>query len=334
MDMDDATIKTWNSQCLIEKNITKELRIILKRCDDKKNSAGTAKRSNYHEKKRKFHCKIKDCNIGFVSSSGLQRHCKFKQRNFKYPCENCGKKVVNLIDHQIGCLGIAEGTFHCSFQDCKSIFFTRTNLKRHTKFVHEKLRLTCRNCGKQFAQLKSHLDACESVGDKKYRCTIKNCQSSFITKSRLYFHVVSVHTDPVKCPHEDCNVYMKPRSLKRHIEFYHDRSESLRCKKCGKRFQNIKLHLDHCLSDGVKKFHCQIGDCTAKFVTQFYLKNHVRSKHDAGIIKCPHKNCNKYLKKRSLIPHLKYIHEGLQSTCKICGKTVKRLASHNRFCHR
>lgn len=283
------------------------------------------------QKHQKYHCPVEGCEKFFFTKTGLIKHQKFTHENFKSTCKNCGKEVLHLKYHLWRCLNNIEKKIFCSVQNCKSFFLSRAHLKRREKIVHEKFKYTCSNCGKKVGWLSKHLNRCLSDGDRKFHCVVENCSSSFTTKSNLNDHVNSVHTNPVKCSHKGCNTFLKPCAMKRHVNYYHCRSDSYQCKNCGKRCINMSRHRVFCMNDGVKKISCQVANCTAKFSTELHLKAHVKSPH-AVPIKCPHKNCDKMMKPNSLVSHLKHVHEGIFKTRKSHSKLVRQLKAHKKIC--
>lgn len=280
----------------------------------------------------KWICTSENCKKIFFTSQGLIKHKKFKHENFRYTCKNCGKKLINLKRHVLNCLDNDKKNFHCSVQDCESSFFSKSGLKSHQKYVHERIRFTCGNCGKEVVNMRQHLQLCTKTDERQFHCTLKNCSSSFQTNLGLKTHLRLVHMDSVKCPHKDCSTYVKPYVMLQHLKHVHDRSESHTCNNCGKWYLYLKQHLAYCASDGVKKFLCHVDNCKASFVIKKYLNHHIRGVHTTPI-KCPIKNCDKFMKPKNLVRHLKYIHERLVKSGEKCGKLFKRLEVHQKSCN-
>lgn len=328
IDLENEPLKVSKAQWFLKYSFNKELKIILERCDNK------AKNYNITQE-REFRCTVDHCNKSFISSHLLEQHIKMvhdiENKSFWSLCNNCQKYVKNWEHHLLECSGRVERKFPCSFIGCKSVFFTKQTLKIHQKYVHEKFRYFCHNCGKKVSNLRMHLESCLYDGNEKFYCTVENCNSSFKSKSGVTDHVRRVHSQPLKCPLEDCDAYVKPRGMSVHIRRVHNRIK-VACKRCGKHVFNLRYHLDICTSDGVKRFFCQVNNCKAMFISKHYLAMHVRGTH-AAPIKCPHKNCDAFLKPSSLIPHLKSIHEGVRKTCQYCGGCFKALRKHKQKCH-
>jgi uncharacterized Zn-finger protein len=93
--------------------------------------------------------------------------------------------------------------FQCSI--CNKTFSTNTNLQRHIKTVHEKIkRFTCAHCPKSFYRkehLQRHIARCHTFtndsttnSNRPFECDIDNCGKFFKTKRDLKLHQRRVHS--------------------------------------------------------------------------------------------------------------------------------------------
>lgn len=181
----------------------------------------------------------------------------------------------------------------------------------HMLVVHEKVRSICENCGKKisFYNYTKHLDRCTSDGVKKFKCTVEGCDASFLTKGYRTLHINRIHkANVVKCPREGCGKYFKPHILRRHLRVVHCQLKKT-CQLCEKQISlnNFKNHVEHCASDGVKRFECSVEGCSAIFASKRYRDLHTNRIHDLPK-KCPFKNCESMLKPYLIPKHLLTCH--------------------------
>lgn len=290
-------------------------------------------------------CPHKNCD-SYITRYNLPRHIRSLHDNVKKTCENCGKQVTNLKIHFERCPSDGEREFHCLFGDCKAAFTTKMylsnhakrvhllptkcpredcdayiqpiNLSLHMKRVHGRANQRCKNCWKEFSDLRRHSERCAGDGVKKFHCRMKNCQSVFVTKQDLTRHVNRTHATRVKCPHNDCDSYIEPAGIGAHVKLVHQKILKT-CANCGKEmlFSSLRPHLERCSGDETKSHHCRVRKCEASFTTKADLNSHVCTVHKEPV-KCPHGNCNAVLKPYLLAKHKRLVHDKVKNILKSC----------------
>lgn len=214
-------------------------------------------RSLHIDKKhgRKILCHYENCGA-YLRPSSLNYHLKaiHEKELAKITCRECGESVAkyNYSKHLANCapdesqaseeeLGeeaeseeseeslsscesedIRPQIIRCPHKDCRS-YFKPSSLNRHLKSVHEQKKKQCVNCGVEisFRSLRRHIERCVNNGNKKFMCTYESCGAVFTTKQNRSAHVSDVHRSPVKCPYDECNIFLKPRNLTKHVKLIH-----------------------------------------------------------------------------------------------------------------
>lgn len=197
-------------------------------------------------------------------------------------CESCGKLLPAgklQLKHHIENCGVS--TFQCTEKDCRASFKLEKLLKAHSRRVHESSikcpHEDCNSYVKPF-KLKSHfsmihgeyLKKCwqraeRKVEESELQC--KECGRSFGTRKLLTKHRRRVHSPPVKCPHENCQVTMKVSSLSRHILEKHG-AENRACEKCGEVMTIVRLreHNKICRSLGTEVVYSTVDETIQSFL--------------------------------------------------------------------
>ena len=148
---------------------------------------------------------------------------------------------------------------------------------------HQKTALQheCDQCGKKFKRkhnLKNH--SVVHTGLKKFKCL--QCDKSFKQIGHLKAHSEEVHqagSEKENCVCNLCQKYFKSeRKLKYHQKHTHSVRKKHSCLTCGKEFSRGKLK-QHILRDHEKSFPYNCPYCRRKFVSNYYLKRHIRSNH-------------------------------------------------------
>lgn len=301
-------------------------------------------------------CPILECDK-FIKPCSLKSHMKGIHDKPMQPCSNCGLLIKNsyFSEHFEKCTSGGIRKHVCSIENCESSFFTKSQLRMHVslthvstikcpykhcdsilkpvslsahmKSIHEKKKISCKNCGKSFSSgyFAKHFEKCSSDGVRKFFCSMKNCEASFVLEFHLQAHISQVHKSSIKCPYENCDASMKPYLLKRHMKTVHEKITKS-CENCGK-FVNctyLKSHLERCNNDGKATFICGVEDCKASFTIKDNLKLHIRRVHLETQARCPFENCDVYLKPSGLRNHVNILHENARGNCRNCGQQIFR----------
>ena len=221
----------------------------------------------------------------------------------------------------------------CDQCDLKTPYLS--NLKKHKKSVHEKVRFSCDICKREFADIKSHIDVVHAKV-KGLKCDM--CDYSCVKSTRLKYHKELVHLrQHLKqvCP--QCFVICS--NLDGHIQRIHKKpilslSESdepnLSCKECDFTSRSNLSLRSHERSTHRKEFiSCSV---CSKSVNKWTISVHMR-KHVDNKFKC--NPCDKtYREKRDLAKHILYAHKNFRHQCKLCHKDVPNIWGHMKFMHR
>lgn len=217
----------------------------------------------------------------------------------KYPCEfkDCTLFFVTKLDLALHLHDEHKAPLRCAYQQCAEEFVSLSGLDIHIKTAHRHaIRKICENCGKDVQRrwLNKHIARCtNSLKVRAFKCTVKDCKSSFVYKEDLDVHTRTVHIAPIFC------------------------------QSCGKlkSAQNFTSHFRRCTSNGEKRFLCPAKGCKAAFTTFMGKNAHVRLIHKEPI-KCPFKLCKKFVKPYRLGLHMKAAHG--ESKSKKQKKSKKR----------
>lgn len=252
----------------------------------------------------------------------------------------------NFFQHRMNCSGEDEPeAFRCDIGNCGAEYPTNRGLKKHQSLVHEVATINIKE-ENMLNNLKEEeeVDEDEVIEDsqdplagtdkeneqsflstsdadtssmydrmqldrdeeKIFQCPVDNCKSRFTTKHYLYIHTSRVHTEPVKCPFDDCNKFLKPISVNHHIKSFHQKVRK-KCDNCGKlvMWSYFKTHHEKCQSVGQRNFKCSFEGCEAAFTSEH----------------------NRY-------SHMKSVHEKIKKLCKYCGKRIssKNISKHYKIC--
>lgn len=236
-----------------------------------------------------IHCPYDDC-MKRLSASGFEKHLGsiHEKTDPTVLCTRCGKiiKKSSLKSHEELCTSDGVKKFLCSHFDCKSAFTTERALRHHIgnyhkpkidcpvkdcdakvrssylsmhmKLNHDDCKRECGSCGRFFSPLSfsEHLKMCTSDGHKMFYCTREDCDASFLTKKYRSEHERRSHSKKlVKCPFEGCETFIKPFSLKRHVEAIHQQVKKT-CEKCGKQSSTSSYyrHIGKCVEICPQKF--------------------------------------------------------------------------------
>ena len=194
---------------------------------------------------------------------------------------NFSIKAASVSETGIVCAGKEKDQHN----QCSKAFQFSRNLKQHTGNMHA------------------------TEPRKKYQ----DCGNSLKNKKSLDVHNKNKHGNhkrEYRCG--QCGSTLRsPKSLKRHIRNIHVTEPRKKCPDCKMTFKNdqtLAVHKKHKHGNRERKHAC--NECDKTFLCPSYLRQHVRSVHEAGLE--PRKQCNHcpktFKNKRSLYEHTKRKH--------------------------
>lgn len=226
-------------------------------------------------------CSYEDC-VATLKSTSIYRHINefHKKKGGKEPCLRCGKEMLkrNLPDHIKRCEKDGTKNFPCTVENCKLVFAMKRDLLNHVDVVHESpstlcpikdcnslvrrralvrhvkamhinAKETCNHCKKEisYGNLTKHVERCLSDGKRKFSCTFPDCKSMFTTNINRLHHERQRHQSIIRCPRDNCRLFLHPRSLYKHMKQFHDKITS-RCQFCHRdfNFDYLKRHEKIC----------------------------------------------------------------------------------------
>ncbi|WAR12221.1 ZN236-like protein [Mya arenaria] len=147
-----------------------------------------------------------DCGKDFSRIASLKAHIMLHEKEESLMCIECGDEFgtqSHLDRHMLEHKEEREGTRVFSCKQCSAQFFSRGELKEHTK-QHFKIRTSfsnkCSHCNKTFqkpSQLLRHVRI--HTGDRPFKCHV--CLKAFNQRGALQLHIIGRHTDrkPHRC---------------------------------------------------------------------------------------------------------------------------------------
>jgi KRAB domain-containing zinc finger protein len=178
---------TW-PQCLYRAKTKQYLERHIKYVHERKTrvsceECGKSVRDLYHHK-RVVHRKdnlyfCTECNKGFPIKSQLRNHINKIHLKIRQSCPDCGAEVANLQQH-IRFVHEKRMAAVCDVPGCETKFANRLSKKKHMQSVHEGVRDTCPECGKQVTSLKSHM---RIVHEKIRAHTCNECKKNIPNKN-------------------------------------------------------------------------------------------------------------------------------------------------------
>ena len=177
----------------------KECRVMLQRRKGLWGAGNLAKKHMFPNKKR-FECKMGNCEERFRDRRGLEEHMRGKHGQRKLQCtfEGCGAEFVN--EHALKAhvsyvhLGKAK-PFGCKISGCKERFGRKRSLEDHMRKKHGQAKLQCtfEGCDREFRSsfgLRDHFHS--NHAENGVVCN--ECGKRFAWGSRLMTHKKLVHT--------------------------------------------------------------------------------------------------------------------------------------------
>ena len=166
-----------------------------------------------------------DCSYSEYESKSVNKVAKVKKEIVKASGEidtngnssetKSGKKEIEVKPK--------PRNYACNFDECKSLFVTKTGLRRHKNIIHLNLRpFNCTECSLSFTRkhhLQQHMSSVH-LKSKPHECD--QCIAAFSRKSHLKKHINDVHLNlkPFKC--SQCStVFSRNSNLKSHFKSIH-----------------------------------------------------------------------------------------------------------------
>merc|ERR1719186_739792 len=230
-----------------------------------------------HDKVKNLPCDI--CEQLFLTKAKLNAHKK-KHLQQKDICKQCGAAVMNMRQHE-RFVHEKDLPFKCSVAGCETKFTSNCGLKKHMESVHLMLREECRICQKLVTNLKYHT---KIVHDKVREHQCPECQKFFQTKT----HVSFVHNKVANFPCDQCGTKCTTSTkLKIHVSSVHLK-EKIDCPECGLSvplaYLGQHVQRKHCEKTEIK-FSCK--DCEKLFPSRSQLAKHIMRIHMGVNDKCP-----------------------------------------------
>ena len=172
---------------------------------------------------------------------------------------------------------IIKPQFPC--QKCSYIAKEKGDLKTHFKSVHEKIRIKCEICDKDFARgpgLILHRQKVHEGIDKSAQCSI--CEQKLASKGKLKRHINDIHLKlkPFECPSCKYKATNKPM-LNNHVKAMHE-GVKFNCSFCDYKTSfksNVGKHEESVHSG--RRFQCE--SCSFSAANRQTLSKHRKSKH-------------------------------------------------------
>ena len=167
----------------------------------------------------------------------------------KVKCDECGMYLSKncLLNHQ-RIVHRGEKPFYCKIDDCNERFHLDAKLGDHKRKEHNY---------------------------PKLKCKAEGCESEFLVFNEYRRHQYT-HQIMIEC--EECGKKISRRRLREHKQLVHQKVKPVvECEmaECGKKF-SFKSHLaDHMrMVHGFAKLKCNVGECTAEFMSDAVLMKH------------------------------------------------------------
>ena len=203
-------------------------------------------------------------------------------------------------------------------KDCNRKF---VNLKQHIKARHSTgEKKTCTVCNMKFAHkvtLRAHAEAQHS-GKEKKKCN--ECQYEAYRTGDINEHIKRVHQGKMlSCKY--CSFQAKTRgNMKYHMKSIHDGITTINCDQCEFEFEYTmnsekKLLIHKETMHGERSYKCEHCDYESK--SKQYFMRHEQVNHSRSKIVCG--QCSFSTKQiTSLKYHVKSAHEGVRWACDVC----------------
>ena len=218
------------------------------------------------------------CFQSFVSKDVCEEHMKFHDVKFLHYCEDCNEEfpIMRLKkNHNMVCIK----KMICKY--CDMMLDSKGKKRQHEqKHCDNLFGQLCEYCGEKFKHhgtLDQHVKTRHMTLEKIFQCS--KCPKKFAFKTKLSFHLKSVHTTTRAFLCEDCGADFKnPASLRHHrIRKHQPTGNKRECPVCRKMvpFYSLSKHMHTHKAYTIKCPHCD-----KMFKNSSTLKQHVRIHED------------------------------------------------------
>lgn len=311
-------------------------------------------------------CPFKGCNKE-LTSKYLNQHIKVVHNKLRKKCLRCGNEIVpsHVSRHREKCGMDLKKEVKCKFENCSAVFRTSKEIyqhewnvhreripcpykgcdavikpagvRKHVRSMHEALKEKCKNCGNSFKKkyITQHLKICviDKTFERKYKCSMENCNSRFRLASDVKSHIWRVHRNPIPCPYDGCDSMVNPIRMEQHIKYVHDKRQ-IQCQQCNKVIMESSLHCHLKTCNGEARFPCHVKGCTSKFKNSTERNQHLDEVHKSAF-SCTYPDCEKIFMRQSVYRrHVRMIHTDPVKTCLNCNKEFRSsyMYKHNKVC--
>jgi len=285
----------------------------------------------------------------FSLSSPLLAHCTYC--NAQFSGETSNDAVRKVIDHVL-VHHLHSPAYKCEM--CTNTFNSREAFQEHMMDKHgaQTSRLECSLCHIAFFtknELKCHTRTHHEPVEQGVEIKCEKCDKSFASKKTMFAHMRNVHNVSNKavkkekageCVCPTCGEKKNSdHNLQQHIRKFHENAfpEPLACQLCAngvKQLRSRKYHTPYSYELHMRQIHSEKGGfavceyCSKEFTgsigkVKFALKEHIQAIH-MGIRKACDECGKTFISNIVLNKHKKHVHrkEGAYP-CKFCGRVFK-----------
>ena len=272
------------------------------------------------EFKKSYECDF--CDQSFSAREMEFEHSKIHDFKLMHYCEDCKQEFSThkaKRSHNMECIQ----KLMCKY--CEAVLESKGKKRQHEqKHCDELYGQLCDLCGEKFKHigtLDQHVKSRHMQLEKIFKCP--QCSKKFAFRTKLTFHIKTVHTTSRAYLCEDCGSDFKnPASLRHHRIRKHQPSNNKKeCPECQKMIPVYSMS-KHMHTHKAYSIHCP--HCDKMFKNSSTLKQHLRIHEDQRQYKCD--ECGVGFNRRDgLRLHLK-VHQksdsrGLKEcSCQICGE--------------